>query len=113
VARFSSVTDGTPHPPGPSGANSYNGNPFPDLSNHDDYRISFHNQGAETVSVNVWMNTGWTDAGFDEVDYYSQNGWVDVPTCQWVDLVLDFDDAEIWMGDWTGGSYQGTTYLGT
>jgi hypothetical protein len=100
-------------PPGVAGINSYNGNPFPDLSCYDDFTISFHNQGTETVSVNVWMNTGWTDAGFDEVDYYSQNGWVDVDECEWLDLVLDFDDAEIWYSDWTGGAYQSTTYQGT
>lgn len=88
------------YPPGGDGANSYNGQPFPNLSGYDGFRMSFHNLMPDTtVLVNLWMNTGYTDPGFEQVDVYAQNGWVEVPYCTSVILELDFHNAEMWVDD--------------
>ena len=92
-------------PPGPDGAKSYNGKPFPDLSDYDDFTISFHNQDTEPVQVNVWINTGYTDPGWEQVGYYAENDWVEVPECTWLDLVLDFSNANLWVDQWPGGPW--------
>lgn len=92
-------------PQGATGANSYNGNPFPDLSDYDEFKISFHNQGTEDVEVNIWLNTGYTDPGWEQQGYYSQNNWSTVEPCTWIDLVLDFHAAEMWWDQWPSGPW--------
>ena len=102
-------------PSGAAGANKYNGNPFPDLTGYDDFRMSFHNQGDEyAVWGNLFINTGYTDDGFDEVDYFAQiDTWQWAEYCDSMILVLDFDDAHIWQNNYPDGVYSNTVDLGT
>ena len=83
------------------GINGYNGKPFPDLTNNDDFSMSAHNQGSVPVWVNLFMNTGWTDPGWEQIDQFAQMPtWTYLEPCEWVNLELDFAHAEIWQTDW-------------
>jgi hypothetical protein len=49
-----------------------------DLSAYDGYSLTFLNTNNSSWFVNVYMNTGWTDAPYDEPDNFYENGWVEL-----------------------------------
>jgi len=73
---------------------------YDDLSMYDSFVLSFHPlevygnrpSGQNGLLVNLFMNTGYTDPGFDEPDNYYENTWTWVPECENIVLHLDFDD---------------------
>jgi hypothetical protein len=93
-------------PPGAPGATSMNGHVYPDLSIYDDFRMSIHNQLYDPIKGNIWINTGYTDLGekamFAQV-HWTNGGWQELFECEWVDLVLDFANAD---------RYENGTYIG-
>lgn len=91
-------------PPGAQGANSMNGHAFPDLSNFSDFRMSVHNQAYLPIKANIWINTGYTDSPWNETATFAQvpwqndlGGWTELWQCEWIDLVLDFENASVWQ----------------
>jgi hypothetical protein len=83
-----------------------------DLTGYDGYGLRFKNVNENAWKYNVYFNAGWTDSGFDEVDYYVQDTWTTIDVNESKGVVIDFTNAEVWKNDWTGGTYQSTTYLG-
>ena len=63
-------------PAGPGGQSA----PVGDLQTpgYTDYGLTFYNDNDDAWSVNLYMNTGWTDAPYNETDQYSENGWVSI-----------------------------------
>jgi hypothetical protein len=49
--------------------------PQGDLTAYTDYSLTFANDNDDIWWVNLYMNTGWTDAPYSEDDLFSQNGW--------------------------------------
>jgi hypothetical protein len=49
--------------------------PQGDLTGYTDYSLTFANDNDDIWWVNLYMNTGWTDAPWSEPDTFSQNGW--------------------------------------
>ncbi len=92
-------------PSGSAGATSMNGHAFPDLSLFDDWALSFHNQlTGYGIKVNMWINTGYTDAPWSENPSYAQvdptnNGWAELWLGDWTVLTLDFSDADVYEWD--------------
>ena len=83
-----------------------------DLSGYGAISLDVKNVNENPWEYNLHFNCGWTDSGFDEVDYYVQNSWTTIAEGTTTLMALDFWSAEVWKADWTGGTYQGTTYLG-
>ena len=50
--------------------------PQGDLSGYDQYKLFFENKNDDAWMVNLYMNTGWTDAPWSEDNNYYENGWV-------------------------------------
>ena len=91
---------------GPNGP--LNGKPFPDLSNYDAICMSIHNQGDLPVKVNLWLNTGYTYWGEDDTFAQARwgadgNGWTELQYCEWIDLRLDLNNADMYVN----GAYVG------
>jgi len=72
------------------------------LSDYDSFTVSFHNEVFgpveegdvdHAVMVALFINTGWTDPGFDEEDHYYQSDWVWAFPCDNLILDLDFSNA--------------------
>jgi len=61
-------------PAGPGGQSAPQG----DLSVYTDYSLVFYNDNDDAWAVNLFMNTGWTDAPYNETDVYSENGWITI-----------------------------------
>jgi hypothetical protein len=59
-------------PPGPSGQSA----PVGDLTGYSHYGLKFCNDNDDKWFVNLYMNTGWTDAPWSELDTFTENGWV-------------------------------------
>jgi hypothetical protein len=64
--------------------------PVSDLSAYDGYTMHVENTNDDIWWVNLYMNTGWTDAPWGETDNFYQNGWVELDPGDSVQLVLDF-----------------------
>lgn len=52
--------------------------PQGDLSGYTDYALTFCNDNDDDWAVNLYMNTGWTDAPWSETDQFSENGWTSI-----------------------------------
>jgi hypothetical protein len=55
------------------------------------------------IKVNIWINTGYTDEGetatFSQIPWQDNlGGWTVLWDGNWIDLVLDFDNASVWQG---------------
>jgi len=48
------------------------------LSAYDGYRLVLLNSNNSSWFVNLYMNTGWTDAPYSETDHAYQTGWVEM-----------------------------------
>ena len=72
--------------------------PVDDLSAYDGYALTFYNSNDDDWLVNMYMNTGWTDATWSETDRFYQNGWTQISAGQTKTVMLDFADAELFIG---------------
>ncbi|HLB73133.1 MAG TPA: hypothetical protein VJJ98_03865 [Sedimentisphaerales bacterium] len=64
--------------------------PVSDLSAYDGYTLRFENTNNSNWFVNLYMNTGWTDAPWLETNNFYQNGWVELSPGETATLMLDF-----------------------
>lgn len=64
--------------------------PVADLSAYDGYSLHIENTNDDIWWVNLYMNTGWTDAPYSEPDNFYQNGWTALNPGESVQLLLDF-----------------------
>lgn len=78
--------------------------PVSDLSGFDGYSIVVKNTNDDRWHVNLYMNTGWTDAPWSETDRFYQNGWTAIDPGDTTTLTLDFSNAHLFIG----GVDQGT-----
>jgi hypothetical protein len=69
-----------------------------DLSGYDSYALNFYNDNQQNWFVNLYLNTGWTDAPWNETDTYAQNGWVELAPDASTSILLDFSNADLWQG---------------
>jgi hypothetical protein len=65
-------------------------NPLDDLTTYDGYSLMFKNTNNSSWWVNVYMNTGWTDAPYNEDDNFYQNGWTELLPGVSTMVTLDF-----------------------
>lgn len=78
-----------------------------DLSSDDYWSITINNPSSTTAfMVGLYLNTGWTDPGYDETDRYYQETkdltWVNPGST--VTLTMDFNSADYWNGSsWVTG----------
>lgn len=63
-----------------------------DLSAYDGYALTFLNTNNSTWFVNLYMNTGWTDAPFSEPDNFYESDWVELAAGDSITVTLDFAD---------------------
>jgi len=64
--------------------------PVSDLSSYDGYTLRFENTNNSNWFVNLYMNTGWTDAPWSETNNFYQNGWTELAPGESATLMLDF-----------------------
>jgi len=64
--------------------------PVNDLSSYDGYALTLRNTDNSNWLVNVYMNTGWTDAPWSETDQFTQNGWTEIAPGESTTLMIDF-----------------------
>ncbi len=64
--------------------------PVSDLSAYDGYALTFTNTNNSNWLVNMYMNTGWTDAPWSESDQFTQNGWTELAPGESATLFIDF-----------------------
>ena len=64
--------------------------PVADLSAYDGYSLHVENTNDDIWWVNLYMNTGWTDAPWSETDNFYQNGWAELQPGDTAQLVIDF-----------------------
>ena len=74
-----------------------------DLSSFTGYQLTFWNDNQSDWLVNLYMNTGFTDAQYNQTNYYYQNSWTTLAPGQSATLTLDFSNAETWGGVYSGG----------
>ena len=70
-------------------------NPLDNLTAYDGYSLMFKNTNNSSWFVNVYMNTGWTDAPYNEDDNFYQNGWVELLPNVSTMVTLDFTAAGV------------------
>lgn len=68
---------------------STGGAPTNDLSGFTKYSLLFHNDNDDDWYVNLFLNTGYTDAPWSEPNNYYENSWTLVPAGGTIGLVLD------------------------
>ena len=71
------------------------------------YVMAIYNPGTDSFWASLYMNTGWTDPGWNHTDRYYQSGdgtgvWIDPG--QTKTLTIDFTSAALWNGGWTTGN---------
>jgi hypothetical protein len=66
-----------------------------DLSAFSDYGATFTNNNNQSWWVNLYMNTGWTNAPWSEGNNFYQNGWTQLVVGQSATLFLDFAAAGV------------------
>jgi hypothetical protein len=64
--------------------------PVSDLSAYNGYALTFENTNNSHWIVNLYMNTGWTDAPWSETDQFTQNGWTELAPGESATLYIDF-----------------------
>ena len=66
-----------------------------DFSGYSEYVMVFVNVGVNPVTVNIFMNTGWTDApwGTPAADTYWENLWIGLGAGEAKVVTLDFSNA--------------------
>jgi len=69
--------------------------PFGDLTGYDSYALNFYNANDDNWLVNLYMNTGWTDSPYNELNNFYENGWVELAPGDAVTLILNFSDAGV------------------
>ena len=60
------------------------------LSSYTGYTLTFLNTNNSSWFVNLYMNTGWTDAPWSETNNFYQNSWVELLPGVSTTLTLDF-----------------------
>jgi hypothetical protein len=69
--------------------------PVNDLSAYNGYALTFKNTNNSTWVVNLYMNTGWTDAPYNQPNNFYQNGWTELAVGQTATLYIDFAAAGV------------------
>jgi hypothetical protein len=64
--------------------------PLNDLSGYGGYGLTIKNTDDDIWHVNIYMNTGWTDAPYSEPDNFYQSTWIELLPGQSASLILDF-----------------------
>jgi hypothetical protein len=67
--------------------------PINDLSGYDGYELSFLNTNNSSWWVNIYFNTGWTDAPYNQPNNFYENGWTELLPGVSTTLSIDFDVA--------------------
>lgn len=69
-----------------------------DFTNYAKYSLSFKNNGTTNASVNIKMNTGWTDppGGNASDDTFWENNWTSLAAGETKIVTLDFSNAKAW-----------------
>jgi len=67
--------------------------PTNDLTGFDAYSLYLENDNDDDWSVNLFLNTGYTDTGWNETDKYYQNGWTTLGPHSSVILTVDLSSA--------------------
>jgi hypothetical protein len=63
--------------------------PTNDLSGYDEFVLRLFNDNDDKWFVNIHLNTGYTDAPWNEPDTYVENGWTELPAFGSVTLSID------------------------
>ena len=69
--------------------------PVSNLSAYNGYELTFKNTNNSTWWVNLYMNTGWTDAPYNQTNNFYQNGWTELAVGQTATLYIDFAAAGV------------------
>jgi hypothetical protein len=64
-----------------------------DLSAYTEYALTFYNDNDDDWWVNLYLNTGWTDAPWNQTDTYAEDGWVEISAGSTTTITLDFSNA--------------------
>jgi len=72
------------------------------LAGFDKYSQVFENLNESTWEYNLYFNIGWTDAPASETNYYVQNHWTSINAGDYKVLSLDFSNAQVWGGAYSG-----------
>jgi hypothetical protein len=68
-----------------------------DFSGYTAYKMTFTNNGAQTVTVCLFMDTGYTNGGANpELDTFWQGDWIDVAPGGSATAILDFSSATVY-----------------
>jgi hypothetical protein len=68
-----------------------------DFTGYTAYKMTFTNNGAQTATVCLFMNTGYTNGGANpELDTFWQGNWIDVPPVGSATAILDFSSAAVY-----------------
>jgi len=73
-----------------------------DLTGYDLYQLRFENVDENPWMYNLYFNVGYTDAPFNETDYYVQNTWTSIAAGDSATITLDLTNAQVWGGDFSG-----------
>jgi hypothetical protein len=65
---------------------------YGDFRRYTQYRLVFTNTGPSWISVNLFMNTGWTNTDWTR-DTYWENGWIYIEPMKSAVVTLDFSSA--------------------
>lgn len=60
-----------------------------DLTAYDTFALNFKNTNDDTWWVNLYLNTGWTDAPYNQPNNYYENGWTELLVGESVTLSID------------------------
>lgn len=63
--------------------------PTNDLSGFSSFSLTFYNDNQSDWAVNLFLNTGFTDAPWSEPDNYYENGWTTIAGMSSVTLFVD------------------------
>jgi hypothetical protein len=66
-----------------------------DFTGYTHYRMLFKNVGTTSLTVNLFMNTGFTSGYPDPLDTYWECAWTDIPAGKSKIVTLDFLDATV------------------
>lgn len=73
-----------------------------DLSLYEAYALQFTNNNENAWMYNLYFNIGYTDSSWGETDYYVQNTWTSINAGDTAVLTLDFANAQVWGGIYSG-----------
>jgi hypothetical protein len=73
--------------------------PVQDFTGYDGYSAVFENTNNSKWFVNLYFNTGWTDAPWSQPSRFYQNGWVEIAPGSTTVITIDFSSADTYEWD--------------